>query len=107
MYYRHTEFVEIDETFRNFYASYNRDFKIYMKDKTGNYGLLFCVLADIQYRYASRVLRHPTSPYVTLPINNPEKNGNIHDLVMQISKDSLDNGRNADLPLRPKCPRIL
>ena len=106
-YYKHTEFVVLDEIFRNFYASYSRDFKIHLKDKPGNYGLLFCALANTQYIYASRVLRHPTSPYVILPINNPEKNENIHDLVMQISNDILNNGRNAVLPLRPKCPRIL
>ena len=29
-YYQHTEFVVIDETLRNFYASYNCDFKVYM-----------------------------------------------------------------------------
>ena len=33
-------------------------------------------------------------PYVTPPINNPEKKGNIHDLVMEISKDILKPGRN-------------
>ena len=37
-----------DETSRNFYASYNCDFKVYMKDKPGNYGLSFHVLADAQ-----------------------------------------------------------
>ena len=44
-----------------------------MKDKPGNYGLLFRVLADAQDRYASTVI-----PNVTPPINNPEKKGNIH-----------------------------
>ena len=67
-YYRHTEFVVIDETLRNFYASYNCDFKVYMNDKPRNYGLLFRVLADAQDRYASRVI-----PCVTPPISNPEK----------------------------------
>ena len=33
-------------------------------------------------------------PYVNPPINNPEKKGNIHDLVMEISKDILKPGRN-------------
>ena len=79
----------IDETLRNFYALYNCDFTVYMKDKPGNYGLLFCVLADAQDRYASTV-----TPYVTPPILNPEKNGNIHDLVMEIFKDILNTGRN-------------
>ena len=60
-----------------------------MKDKPGNYGLLFRVLADAQDRYASRI-----TPYVTPPINNPEKKGYIHDLVMQISKYILNTGRN-------------
>ena len=50
-YYWHAEFVLIDEPLRNFYASYNCYFKVYMKDKPGNYGLLFRVLADAQDRY--------------------------------------------------------
>ena len=79
----------IDEILRNFYASYNCNFKVYMKDKSGNYGLLFRVLADAQDRYASRVI-----PYVTPPINNPEKKGNIHELVMEMSKNILNTGRN-------------
>lgn len=39
-----------------------------MKDKPGNYGLLLQLLADLQDRYASRIIH-----YVTLPINNPEE----------------------------------
>ena len=67
----HTEFI-IGETLRNFYASFNCDFKVHIKDKPGNYEILFHVLADVTDRYASRVIL-----YVTLPINplgaNPEK----------------------------------
>ena len=59
-YYRHTEFVVIDETLRNFYALYSCDLKVYMTDKPGRYGLLFPVLADAKDRYSSRVI-----PYVT------------------------------------------
>ena len=62
----------IDETLRNFYALHSCitvDFKSYMKEKLENYGLLFCVLADAQ---------------------DLEKKGNINDLVMEISKDSLN-----------------
>ena len=88
-YYRHTEFAVIDETLRNLYASYNCDFKVYMKNKPGNYGLLFLVLADVQDRHASSVI-----PYVAPPINNPEEKGNIHDLVMEIPKDILNTGIN-------------
>ena len=80
----------IDETLRNFYASYNCDFKVYMKDKPGNYGLLFLVLADAQDRYASMVI-----PYITPLINKPEKKGSIHDLVMEIFKNILSTGRSA------------
>ena len=58
----------VDETLRNFYASYICDFKVYMKVKPGKYGLLFRVLADARDRYASRVI-----PYVSPTINNPEK----------------------------------
>ena len=60
-----------------------------MKDKPGNYGLLFRVLADSHDQYTSRVI-----PCVTPPVNNPENKGNIHDLVMEISKDILNTGRN-------------
>ena len=67
-YYRNTEFVVMDKTLRNFYVSYNCGFKVYMKDKPGNYGFLVRVLADAQDRYASRVI-----PHVTQPIYNPEK----------------------------------
>ena len=56
-----------------------------MKDKAGHYGLIFRVLANAQDGYADRVIL-----YVTLFINNPEKKGNIHDLVMEI----LNTGRN-------------
>ena len=79
-----TKFVVIDETLRNFYASYNCNFKVYLKDKPGNYR----VLADAQDRYSFRV-----TPYVPPPINNLEKKGNIYDLVIEISKDILNTGR--------------
>lgn len=46
-YYRHTEFVVIDKNLNNFYAFYNCSFKLYMKDKPSNYGILFRVLADM------------------------------------------------------------
>ena len=52
----------------NFYASYKSDFKVYMKNKPENYGLLFWILADVQYPCASRII-----PYVIPPFNNPEK----------------------------------
>ena len=38
-----------------------------MKEKPGNYGLLFPVLTDAQDWYTSRII-----PYVTPPINHPE-----------------------------------
>ena len=61
----------------------------YMKDKPRNYGLLFRVLVDTQNRYASRIIL-----YATPPINNAENKGNIHELVMEISKGVLKTGRN-------------
>ena len=83
--YRHTEFVVISETLRFYHASYNYDFKVYMKvymkDKPGNYGLLFRVLVDAQDRYASGVIS-----YVTPPTNNPDKKGNIPDLLWKFPK---------------------
>ena len=66
-YYRHIEFVVIDETLQNFYASYNCHFKVYTKEKPGNYGLLFRVLTDAQDWYISRII-----PYVSPPISHPE-----------------------------------
>ena len=58
-------FFVIDETLPNFYALYNCEFKVYIKDKPEYYGLLFRVLADAQDRYASRII-----PYFTPTINN-------------------------------------
>ena len=49
-YYWHPEFILIDETLRNFHASYNCDFKVVAKDKPGNSGLLFRVLTYVQDR---------------------------------------------------------
>ena len=64
-YYRDNHFFVIDETLPNFYALYNCEFKVYIKDKPEYYGLLFRVLADAQDRYASRII-----PYFTPTINN-------------------------------------
>ena len=79
----------VDETLRNFYALYNCNFTVHMKDKPGSYGLLLRVLTHAQDRHASSV-----TPYVSLPISNPEEKGNIHKLVMEISKYNLKTGRN-------------
>lgn len=59
-----------------------------MKDKLENYGLLFCVLPYAQDQQDFWVIS-----YATPPIINLEKKGNIHDLVMDISKDSLNTKR--------------
>ena len=67
-YYRHTDFVVIDQNLNKLYASYNCSFKLYMKDKRGNYELLFRVLAGMTDPYDSRVIL-----YMTPPTNNPEK----------------------------------
>lgn len=48
-----------------------------MKEKPGNYRLLFRVLADAQDRHASAII-----PYVTPPINNPEK----REIFMNLSR---------------------
>ena len=71
------------------YALYNCDVKVYMKDKPGNYVLLFRELVDTQDRYDSRVI-----PYSTPLINNTEKKENIQALVIGITKDILNTGRN-------------
>ena len=60
-----------------------------MKDKPGNYVLLFRELVDTQDRYDSRII-----PYSTPLINNTEKKENIQALVIGISKDILNTGRN-------------
>ena len=36
-YYRHVEFFVTDEKLQNSQASYNHDFKVYLKDKPGRY----------------------------------------------------------------------
>ena len=87
-YYQQKGFVVRDETLRNFFTLYNCDFKVYLKDKPGNYGFLFCVLADVQDQNDSTVI-----PYAIPPISNPEKKWNVHDLVMEIYKDIFNNGR--------------
>ena len=51
-----------------FYALCNFDFKIYVKDKWGNYGLIYSVLADVTDCYASWIIT-----YLIPPINNSEK----------------------------------
>ena len=53
-----------------------------MNDKSRSYGLIFRLFADAQDWYASRAI-----PYVTPPINNPDKKENIRDLLIKISKD--------------------
>ena len=55
-HYRHTEFLCIDKTLRNYYVTYHCDFKMYMPDKPGKYGLLFRCMADAKDRYVSRVI---------------------------------------------------
>ena len=56
-HYRHTEFVCIDETLHNYYNTY--DFKVYMPDKPGKYGLLFRCMNDAIDRYVSQVIPPP------------------------------------------------
>lgn len=60
---------------------------ILCENQTGNYGLLFRVLADAQDQYAFRV-----TTCITPSINNPEKKQNMHVLVMEISKGILSTG---------------
>ena len=61
-YYHHTEFVVIDETLCNCHNSYNCDFKVYMKDKPGNYGFLLSVLADVRHHNTSQVINYVIPP---------------------------------------------
>ena len=74
---------------QNIYAPFNCDFKVYMKDKTGNYGLLFRVLADAQYRYISRIMPY-VLPFPSIILKKRE----VHEVVMEIAKDVLKTGRN-------------
>ena len=63
-------------------------FKVYLKDKPGNYGLLIRVLADVQDWYATRII-----PYVALSINNPEKKRkDVSKTERQITGDRLYSG---------------
>ena len=69
---------------QNFYALYICKFKVYIKDKPGNYVLFFCVLqvckTDILSEYY--LMSIP-------PISNLRRRGNTHELVMEFSKDVL------------------
>ena len=40
-------------------------------------------------------------PHITPSISNPEKKGNIHDLVTEIFKDILNTGRNVPEKKQP------
>ena len=69
---------------QNFYALYICKFKVYIKDKPGNYVLFFCVLQV----YKTDIL----SEYYLMsipPISNLRRRGNTHELVMEFSKDVL------------------
>ena len=77
---QHIEFVCMDETLCNYYGTYHCDFKVYMPDKPGKYGLLFRYMADVVDRYVSRVIPYVTPPPAEKNKNNPSKL--IHDLVM-------------------------
>ena len=88
-HYEHTAYICIDETLRNYYGRYHCDFKVYLPDKPGKYGLLFRCLADARDRYVSRVI-----PYVTPPINNPGRKDKIHDLVMDMCSALFKTSRN-------------
>ena len=91
MYYKHTAFVCIDETLRNFYGSHQCDFKVYMPDKPGKYGLLFRCLADAVDRYISRVVPYCMKPVAT---ENEGASQPIHELVMDMCSDLFYSGRN-------------
>ena len=75
-------FITIFDKLRNFHLSYYCDFKVNIKEKPENYGLLFLVLADGTDCYASRVISH-----VTPLINNLQEKGNIHDLIIKIMQN--------------------
>ena len=60
-----------------------------MTDKLENHALLFRILLDAEDWYAFRII-----PYLNLSINNLEKKGNIHELVMKILKYMLKTRRN-------------
>ena len=80
-YYRHTEFVVIDETLRNLHTLYNCDFKsLYGRQTWKLWSFISCISR------CTRSICFYGNTYVTPPINNPEKKGNIHDLVMEFSK---------------------
>ncbi len=88
--YRHGKQVVIDETLRPYYARFACDFKVYMPDKPGKYGLLFRTLADCKDRFISRIV-----PYVTPAINNTgESEDKVHHLVVDMCSDLAGSGRN-------------
>ena len=79
-HYRHTPLVCIDETLRNYYGTYKCDFKVYMPDKPGKYGILFKCLADAEDRYVSRVLPYAGPP----PGTEKDESQSIHETVIEM-----------------------
>lgn len=47
-YYRHTPYTVIDETLINFCAVFSCNFKVYLSEKPGEYGVIFRCLADAE-----------------------------------------------------------
>ena len=69
-WYKQTEFTVIDETPRNFYASYNCAFKVYLQDKQG---ILFRRMTDTSDRYVTRIIPYTTPVANTSKVNNSQK----------------------------------
>ena len=79
--------VTIDETLRKFRG--HCKFRVYMPQKSGKYGLLFCVLGDARKRYVSRML-----PYTGEAAEGDTERQSPTSIVMYLSQHILGSGRN-------------
>jgi hypothetical protein len=82
-----SENVTIDETLRRFRG--RCAFKVYMPNKPGKYGILFCVLTDSNARYVSRMI-----PYTGKATDGADTSNSSADIVKALSEHIRGSGRN-------------
>ena len=63
--YNPSSYLILDETLQPYYSVSGCDFKVYMKDKPGKYGLLFRSLSDLHSRYILQLKLYVTLLPVT------------------------------------------
>jgi len=88
-YYRHHEFVCLDETLINCFASNNCDFLVFMPDKPGQMGIFFYTLADVKDRFFTRII-----PKVKRSISEKERKIETKEIVINITEDLHNSARS-------------